>query len=177
MAEREVTQALALTQTLNKVVPVSVEDTINLTIVAVGDASLQIVDSLNLTDSASRAGSVFNRSIVDTLVLVDSAIHRTNEQCDEENFVESPALGIYGFLTLTHPFGSPTLTVNLRVPKFGNIHRVDLGTVVRRLRSGQLSICRPSTWPNIEELQVSFEHLSDQQREDLINFLVTSAGQ
>jgi len=175
--DRTISDTLALTDLAAATTgrPQIVTDTLNLTDLAEAEVILSIVDALNLTQVIAR-NVIYNREIIDTLNLTQGILQLGLELCSGEGFTPVPALGISPFVTLTFPFVAPALTVNLRVPEFGNIHRLDLGTVVRRNRGGALKACRPVTWPMVEELQLTFENLSDAQKIALAAFLITSAG-
>ena len=87
-----------------------------------------------------------------------------------------PTLG-HGTLTLTHPFVSPTTTLVLRNPAFGNSDRVAFNRINRKTRGGTLVVYADPAWPKMQSLQVTVNALSSQQAADTLAFLKLSLGQ
>jgi alkyl hydroperoxide reductase subunit AhpC len=80
-------------------------------------------------------------------------------------------------LTLTYPFVSPTRTVVLRNPQFGNVDRLAFDRINRETRGGTLIMFADATWPKQQTMNVTLTALNRQQKENLLDFLSTSVGQ
>lgn len=78
--------------------------------------------------------------------------------------------------TLTYPIASPTLTLILKDPDFGDVLRVEHGAIVRATRSDELKSFRDATWQNIETTAYQFVTLTEAKVDELKTFLKTSAG-
>ena len=79
-------------------------------------------------------------------------------------------------LTLTYPYVSPTTTLVLRNPEFGNLDRLTFNRINRKTRGGTLVVFADPNWPKIQTLQVKFTYLTDQQAADLLAFFQLSLG-
>lgn len=79
-------------------------------------------------------------------------------------------------LTLTFPFNTPTTTLVLRNPNFGNTEAFEFSRINRESRGGTLLIFRDSKWPKQEILNVTIDALKEQQKQDLIDFANQSLG-
>jgi len=88
-----------------------------------------------------------------------------------------PTLVSQDYSTLTYPFSSPTFTVQLRTPKYGNQQKLSASWVRNRSRSGDLIGYFDPDWPKTELISVSFEGLSEDQATDLLAMLHESLGQ
>ena len=110
-----------------------------------------------------------------SLSSVEVADTQTSNLCLSD-FVPAVSLGTRSNLRLTYPYVTPTLTVDLRNPLFGNIKRIDTQFIIHVLRSKELKIFRPSNRNTVEILLVSFNTINIQLIEDFITFLTTSAG-
>lgn len=90
--------------------------------------------------------------------------------------VTPPMLG-YAKLSLTYPLISPTLTVVLRNPQFGNQDRLAFDRVNRETRGGTLDMFADPDWPKQTTLNVNVTALRRQQVENLLAFFQASIGQ
>lgn len=88
-----------------------------------------------------------------------------------------PTLTPQSYITLTYPYVSPTFTVNLRAPKFGDECRLASSWVRERSRSGELIAYADPAWPKTETVSIQFEALSQDQATDLLAMLHESLGQ
>lgn len=144
--------------------------------------------SLGLIDLASRV-LVVNRTFTDNLGLNSSVaafITNSGILCQYAPFIGDgpgtaipatmPTLGS-AKLTLTHPFVSPTRTVILRNPQFGNADRLSFDRINRETRGGTLIMFADPTWPKQQTMNITLVALSRQQKEDLLDFLNASIGQ
>ncbi len=135
-------------------------------------------EKLTFSDSII-CNKTLNRTFSETLVFKDSIIRLPNpgnESVCSEGYVPSPVLGSAKSIALTYPYASPSTTILLRDPKFGNTDTLNTNTRYKRTRSGQLSVVRGQHWPTIELLKVSFEALTEQQASDFRNFISLSAA-
>lgn len=94
--------------------------------------------------------------------------------CD--TYSTTPALGSTDETVLTYPVVSPSLTLSIRNPKFGNVKIVDDNTLVRKNRGGEVMIYKDPNWPTFHIMRISFEALSDDNIADWKTFFQTSAG-
>lgn len=135
-------------------------------------------DARGWSEAPSSHGSIRSIEVVETFSMIDGVIERSSayHPCDEPYSV-SPALGTRELLTLTHPYVTPTTTVNLRVPLFGNSDESNTGNQVRRTTSNQLSVVRGAAWPTIRKTRYRFVGLTEAQRNAVLDFYVTSLGQ
>lgn len=172
---------LLLVQQIERVQPASLNQAMALVDAILSSWSKPNSSPLNLVDVAT-AHVTANRSQTSTLGLTQGIIawkqpvsgsSGNPTPCDLPNphdFVKSKTV------TFTGPFTSPTTTVTLRAPKFGNVDSVDVATIVRRNRGGEFKVSRPSTWPTIEVLKMTWEGLADSTRADLLSFMEQFAG-
>lgn len=79
-------------------------------------------------------------------------------------------------IVLSHPYVSPTLTVTLRAPEFGNKDQVENKRVRRPSRGGTIQIFADPQWPKIYRLQMDFAALSEQLAQDYATFRRQTLG-
>jgi hypothetical protein len=84
------------------------------------------------------------------------------------------AMSLQKTVTFTYPYGSGALVV--RAPDFGNSTDVDLGTIVRKNLGGEYKVHKPSSWPTIEVLTMTFSSLTLAERDALLSFFSSSSG-
>ena len=162
--------------------------TLGLTDVALGKIAKPMGHDLGLTDLAGRV-LVVNRTFTDNLGLVSSVaafITHSGILCQYAPFIGDgagptipatmPVLGT-AKLTLTHPFVSPTRTVVLRNPQFGNADRLAFDRINRETRGGTLIMFADPTWPKQQTMNITLGALTRRQKEDLLAFLDASIGQ
>ena len=140
------------------------------------DAIKAISEFIEFDESADRDGSIFVRIVAEEVELDEIAAWRMvggDSACLE---TYDPGISTRTGLRLTFPYVSPSVTLDLRVPKFGNTHRATRNVKVRRTITGQLRVARSTTWPIIEELNFSFEALTLAQRDALLSFVEQAAG-
>lgn len=142
-----------------------------------GDAIKAIFEELEFEEDADRSGSIYVRAVVEEIEFDDVAAWSMvggDSPCLE---TYDPGIGIRTGLRLTYPYVAPSVTLDLRMPKFGNAQQVTKNVKVRRTLTGQLRIARSSTWPVVEELKMSFEALTRAQRDALLSFVQQASGQ
>jgi hypothetical protein len=164
-------------------------DTIALTEQA--DTPLVANDVIALTDSASRSWTG-QRSVTDTISLHESAsfvLIRGNVQEKYNPFVGSssdpnaptPPTTVVPTLTpgsvvLSYPFTSPTTTITLRRPLFGNRDRLTNQRINRTSRGNTLIVYADPEWPRVQTVVAQFTLLTETQAQDYLTFLETSLG-
>lgn len=79
-------------------------------------------------------------------------------------------------VSYTYPFVSPTLTLTLNAPEFGNKELNAQKRVLRPTRGGTLKNYKSKNWAKYTRLNLDFEILKEQDYLDLLNFLSTSLG-
>lgn len=89
----------------------------------------------------------------------------------------TPVLGS-GTLTLTYPYTSPTLTLTLKNPEFGDQNVLDFAKIDRKTRGGTRKIFADNDWSEAQTLQLTVSNLSACKVPvaDIVNFLNTSLG-
>ncbi len=65
----------------------------------------------------------------------------------------------------------------LKNPRFGNSFKLDTGIIVHDLLDDDTQIFKPSDRPAVEGFTVSFEALTDAEKDRLILFFRSSAGE
>lgn len=128
----------------------------------------------NASGAHSFWGVLLNE-ISQTATFTDGATGGTTAPCDTD-YVIIPAFGISIHTTLTWPYVSPSKTVALRNPKFGNTYGMDTESIVRRNKAMQLLSFRYPNWPTFETLKFKIEKLSPTDKDNVIDFIKASAG-
>lgn len=172
-------QPLVVVQEISRIYPEA--DSELLDVDEVWDVSVEksVHETLNVVDGFSLS-KVVHHSVSDALGVQDSVIRLpnvgSNQSTCAEGYVPAHALGTATGVLLTFPFVSPSTSIALRNPKFGNTDSINTNTRFARTRSGQLSVARPAAWPTIELLKMSFEALSQSQADAFLAFIKTSAA-
>lgn len=87
-----------------------------------------------------------------------------------------PTLGT-ATLTLTWPFMTPTTTLVLRNPEFGDTHDFAFSRIVRETRGGSLEVFADPDWSKTQVLNLTVEGLTEDETNDFLDFLGDSLGQ
>jgi hypothetical protein len=90
--------------------------------------------------------------------------------------ITAPILGV-ALLTLTYPFVTPTNTLVLRNPDFGNTDRLEFSRIRRQSRGGTSILFSDRKWPKQQVLNLSISALSQTKAEDFLDFVTESLGQ
>jgi hypothetical protein len=77
---------------------------------------------------------------------------------------------------LSYPYSSPTITVTLRAPDFGDIDRIGLTRIYRKTRGGTIKTYHQDDWPKENVRTFTFTGLSQENKDDLVSFLAQSLG-
>lgn len=188
--ELSVTDTMLLTDSAYRIYVV--EDTLNLTDSAVAGRGYLLEDELELDHAVSRQIE-YGRSLTDTLELAQAVayeIERADTLCTYTPFVgvngdggattppptTEPTLGS-ALLTLTYPYVTPTTTLVLRNPDFGNQTTLNFSRIFGETRGGTLIVFSDPTWPKIVTLSMQISGLSEAQTVELLDFLGDSLGQ
>lgn len=141
------------------------------------DADALVVDQLEHSFSADALVVQIYEEVIETVVdlgdYANTPLASFATRCDE--YIPACA-GIANQFTLSYPVVSPTSTVILRNPKFGNRRVFDASTKIKRTANGYLRVTRKSTWPKIERFMYSFEALTETQRDEFLAFFELTAG-
>ncbi len=163
-------------------------DVLFLTQTASGFIARPGVSILALTDAVSRI-FVAHRSLTDNLGLNSSVaafLDDARVRCQYHPFIGGgpgtsipatmPTLG-NAKVTLTYPFVSPSTTLVLRNPQFGNIDRLSFDRINRETRGGTLIMFVDPKWPKQQVMNVTITALKRSQKDALLAFFNTSIGQ
>lgn len=154
--------------------------------------ALSVSNVLDLVDNANPNGT-FGRNVASPLDIDHSLayfIERQAFECQYNPFVGAngddgattppsttpPVLG-NSTLTLTFPFMTPTTTLVLRNPEFGDTHDLAFSRINRTSRGGTLIVFADPEWPKTQTLRVTVEALTDAQTDSFLAFLAQSLGQ
>lgn len=120
-------------------------------------------------------GKLLN-DIVQNAAFGQAAVQQTGVPCDT-SYVIIPSFGTQPNTTFTYPYVTPTMTVALRNPKFGDALTIDTEAIVRRNRSLQLQTYKDVYWPSFITRKITIEKLSQANVTAFIAFLTASVGQ
>lgn len=79
-------------------------------------------------------------------------------------------------VTLEYPSTSPTLTLTLRAPAFGDRDGQRVTRIVRETRGGTLKVFRDPIWPRQERVQATFVALKETKGQEVLAFYEASLG-
>ena len=149
-----------------------------------------VTQDLGLGQTVTVQG-VFRRTTADTLALVQAVTYYIDRGCTRFNYTPFvgvadpnftppdttvPTLGQHK-LRLTYPFASPSLSLTLTNPAFGDKDRLNFNRINRETRGGTLIVYADPKWPKTQTLAIQVDNMSPNQAEDMINFLRTTLGQ
>lgn len=92
------------------------------------------------------------------------------------SFPAAPVLVKQGFVTLFHPVVSPTLTVQIRAPEFGDRDRLQHDKINRDTRGGSIKIFADETWPKLQILEMQFISLKETEAQAVLDFFEDTLG-
>jgi hypothetical protein len=145
-----------------------------------------VSSALALTDDASLL-AVFSQSLSSDLGLIQTVeidIDRAGELCNYSpnigsgpfTFSATPPTLTPGTLTLFWPVVSPSLTIVLRNPEFGNKISFNANRINRKSRGGTVQVFRKSTWPKFRTLSMNMSVLTTTQADAFKSFLNSTLG-
>lgn len=91
-------------------------------------------------------------------------------------FPAAPTLVKQSFVTLFYPPVSPTLTVQIRAPEFGDRDRLLHDKINRDTRGGSLKIFADTTWPKLQILEMQFTGLKETEAQAILDFFEDTLG-
>lgn len=184
-----VSQSLAFTQTAERK-NIIIQTLIFSQTAAVGKGGA-VEQELEFEETVTVEGD-FTRPISDSLGLFQSVTYIVESNCTRFRYTPfvgeasdpsytppsttEPTLGSHK-LRLTYPYTSPTLTLTLPNPSFGDKDRLNFNRINRETRGGTLVIYSDPKWPKTQTLAIQVDNLNPNQAEDMISFLRTSLGQ
>jgi hypothetical protein len=146
---------------------------------------------LEFEDSISAENTEFGRPVESGFVRQHVAFRITGVNCPEKEYtpfvgeslddtyaevsVTPPTLGS-GVFTLTYPRVSPTLTLTLKSPTFGNTDAVTFQRIDRVTRGGERKIYSDTDWGSWETLQLTIENICGTDIDEILTFLNSSLG-
>jgi len=77
---------------------------------------------------------------------------------------------------LSYPVAAPTHTLTLRGPELGNRDRLSPHRINRETRGGTLTVFADPQWPKVKQLEFQFIGLTENEGQDLLDFIETSLG-
>jgi len=186
---------LSLTQEARISIQEAAISAIVFTQVATAVVSEVATSTLSLSQSASFnivRGAIAAASTLDIKQAVAFVLDRTDTLCSYSPFVGSssdpdaptpppstyPAAGGTPGFRLQYPeTGSVTDELILRAPNLGNIDRLSMVRINRETRGGTLIIYADPIWPKVETLLLTFSGLSEDEAQDLLDWMETYLGQ
>jgi len=127
-----------------------------------------------VTNTHAYWGKLLN-DIVQSAAFSQAAQAELNQPCDTA-FVVIPSFGTQPNTTFTFPYTTPTRTLALRNPKFGDILTIETEGLVRRNRTLQVQTYKDYYWPTFESVKITIEKLSQANITSFITFIAASAG-
>lgn len=185
-----VENSLGLADTITRAYIITNE--INFSSTVIGMRLEDVENTLGLTDVADASGTEYGRDHSQSCIKQHLSFRVSGgPQCLEKEyhpFVGSsgddsydaivtvpPTLGS-GTLTLTHPVVSPTSTLVLKNPAFGNTDVIGFSLIDRETRGGDRIIYGDQDWPSTRTLNLQLEHVCETDLADLLEFLNTTLG-
>lgn len=137
-------------------------------------------DAIAWVETVSVTGT-FNRSVAESLAIEEAVsffVTNPSIECTYSPFPATtpPTLGA-GTLTLTWPYTSPTTTLVLRNPEWGNDDKLTYNRLNQTTRGGTLTVFADPQWPKFKTRSFEVIGLSDSTRDAVLQFLEDSLGQ
>lgn len=181
LATQVLSETLTLTESAFKFTTQSRSENLSVNEFLSVSVSKGVSETLTVSETVSTSGNTFNVSVRETLILAENVLKSKNTGTNtgrcQDTFIVVPPLGIRVYTTFSYPIGlSPTYTVNLRNPEFGNKQRLDTGRSIRRTRGGDQIIVDFSSWLKLTILDLEFKALNLAQAQGLITLLEASAA-
>ena len=83
---------------------------------------------------------------------------------------------LYDGVQLSYPSVTPTDVIYLRGPELGNVDQFNTQRINRESRGGYLIIYRDFYWPRTKTMRFSFTGLTEQEGQEVLDFVETSVG-
>jgi hypothetical protein len=156
-------------------------------------------NDLDLTGTASSAATNPSRDFTQSVISQHVSYTISDTKCREREYAPEtgsvtrrsggePAnlpLGLppaptfsTGTLTLTHPYETPTLTLTLKSPEYGDTDSVSFQRIDRQTMGGDRKLFSDPAWGNWETLELRVERIDCEATiDEIITFLNTSLGE
>ena len=169
----------------------SIPQSFVLTQTAVPDYIDMITQTVTFSQVLSPAGSVWPRTITHTLSFSHSHIfENTIDLCRYSPTIgggtdpnaPTPPPATFGPITkesqvtLFFPTTSPTSTVTIRAPEYGDRQKLTFDRVNRESRGGTLEIFADPEWPKMEIIEASFTGLKEVESQAVLDFFALTLG-
>lgn len=196
-----ITDLISLTQLVDTPIVEALSNTLTL-VQFLGDNSVEQILTLTQTvDDQTGPGTTnqlaitqnvvsnldANHSLSNTITLTQKVLveHETSQnleciyapQVGTGSFPTEPVISKSPTMTLTHPFVSPTTTITIRSPEFGNRDTLEYQRIKRETTGGELTIFRDPSWPQSQILTLEVLNICGDDLEALLSFFKTSLGQ
>jgi hypothetical protein len=153
-----------------------------------------LYDVLGWTQVIDTADTTFGGSMGQTFLRQHISFRVQGSACPEKEYTPfigasgddsypevsatAPTLG-QGVFTLTHPRVTPTLTLTLKNPEFGNADVLRFTKVDRRTRGGDRKIFSDLGWGSTQSFELTISNICSTTTtiDDIIDFLNTSLGE
>lgn len=171
----------------------NVSNDFNFTIVITASNFQELYQYIELGDSVDSGETEFARPSTHSVIKQHLSFKITGSTCPEKEYapfvgssgdasypevsVTPPTLGS-GVFTLTYPRVSPTTTLTLKNPAFGNTDSLRFVKIDRRTRGGDRKIFSDLEWAKTQTLELTIENICETETtlDELLNFLNTSLG-
>lgn len=101
----------------------------------------------------------------------------TNPDAPTPPAVTPPTLTYtYNNIELSYPVTTPTEVLTLRGPELGNRDRLSPQRINRETRGGTLTMYADPIWPKVKQLEFQFIGLTENEGQELLDFIETSLG-
>ncbi|MCI0563569.1 MAG: hypothetical protein MN733_34275, partial [Nitrososphaera sp.] len=167
-------------------------NTLVLTQTATGGFEQDIFDDMGLGDTVDASNTTFGRPVTHQVIKQHVSYTIQGVACPEKEYtpyvgssddatypavsVTPPTLGT-GTFTLTHPAVSPTTTLVLKNPTFGNTDIIRFTRIDRRTRGGDRKLFSDLDWGKTQTLELTVINICEPEIDEIIDFLNTSLGQ
>jgi hypothetical protein len=167
-------------------------NTMGLSDSAVGGFVEDVRNDFNLEDVIDAAATEFERDFTQSFIKQHVAYRITGASCLEKEYAPAigdsgdtsypevpsaaPSLGS-GVLTLTHPRVTPTTTLVLKNPEFGNQDVLTFTKIDRKTRGGERKIYSDQKWAKSQSFELTVQNVCDPDIDEILDFLNTSLGE
>lgn len=184
------TQGVAFSANVSLPIFLIVPDGVVFSETAVGDYTNVIEQDVAFSHVLS-FNSIWPRTVPQTLSFSQAVIYEGNiDTCQysptlgsssDPNAPTPPpaSLGVISKatqVTLFYPTVSPTSTVIIRAPEYGDRHRLQFERINRETRGGTLEIFADPAWPKLEILEASFTGLKEAEAQAVLDFFTLTLG-
>jgi hypothetical protein len=157
----------------------------------VGGFSEDVRNDFDLEDLIDSSATEFERDFTQSCVKQHVSYRITGPQCQDKQY--SPAIGESGdtsypevpstpptlgsgVLTLTYPRITPTTTLVLKNPEFGNADTLSFTKIDRTTRGGERKIYSDTKWASSQAFQLQVRNVCDPNIDEILAFLNASLG-